>query len=462
MFPTIRQEFNNTILSWRDDPILFVEMAFQVTPEPWQRKALRAVLDKNRVVIRSGHGVGKTAFLSWVVLWWLLTRHPAKIACTAPTSHQLKDVLWAEIAKWRRVLPLPLREKIVFTGDKIEVKNTDNFAVARTARKEQPEAFQGFHSENMLFIIDEASGVEEAIFEAGLGAMSTEGAKTLMVGNPTRRSGTFFDAFHKARKFWKGIKVSCATSSQVSKKYIKEMAEKYGKESNIFRVRVLGEFPSSEDDAVIPLDMIEAAIHRDVDLLSSADVIWGLDVARFGNDRSALAKRKGNHLLEEIISWTNKDLMQLCGLVKMAYDNAAEADKPTTIAVDVIGLGAGVADRLSEMGLPILAVNVAETPSAADKYRRLRDELWFNARTWFEGRDVVLVDDQALIGELSTPTYDVDSNGKLVVESKIDMRRRGLPSPDLADAFLLTFAATQGRFSKKWQKPLHYDGRWIV
>ena len=334
--------------------------------------------------------------------------------------------------------------------------------MARTARRDQPEAFQGFHSDNMLFIIDEASGVEEAIFEAGQGAMSSKGAKTIMTGNPTRRSGTFYDAFHSARKFWQTMQVSCEDAERVDHEFVKEMEEKYGKESNIYRVRVLGEFPNSEEDAVIPLELIESAIHRDVGVTVEASVIWGLDVARFGEDRSALAKRQGNHLMEPIKSWRGKDLMQLCGLIKSEYDRTNDPYKPAMICVDVIGLGAGVVDRLKEMGLPVYGVNVAECAAIGERYHKLKDELWFAMREWFEGRDVKMPEDQDLIAELSTPKYDITSQGKLKVESKNEIKSRGAPSPDLAEALMLSFAWGGNSVSRDWNRKIAPNTKWIV
>lgn len=426
--------------SWRDKPSLFVSQALGVTPEPWQSEALQAIADNDRVAIRSGHGVGKSTLLAWVVLWWLLTRYPAKGAATAPTAHQLSDVLWGEVAKWHRVLREPFKSLIRVKSEKVELiaAPAEQFAVARTARKEEPEAFQGFHSEHMLFIVDEASGVEDIIFEVGAGAMSTRGAKTVMAGNPTRTSGYFYEAFHKARQYWHVMQVRCDQSSRVSPRYIDEMRDLYGESSNIYRVRVLGEFPTSEDDVVVPLHLCEAAINRDV-TQTEGRMIWGLDVARFGSDRTALARRRSNTMREAVMSWHGKDLMQVCGLVYQEYLMAEH--KPDTIAVDVIGLGAGVLDRLREMGLPAVGVNVAESPSTDDRlYMRLRDELWFKVRKWLETRAVRMADDPGLIGELTAVKYKVESSGKIKVESKDDMKKRGLRSPDLADAFMLTFA----------------------
>lgn len=429
------------LLRWRDDPKTFVAEALRARPEPWQRDALGAAVTHDRLAVRSGHGVGKTALLAWLILWWLVTRFPARVAATAPTAHQLADVLWGEIAKWHRRLPDGLRDELVVRSDKVELRGAPNesFAAARTARREQPEAFQGFHSEHMLFIADEASGIDDMIFEVGAGAMSTAGAKTVLTGNPTRNSGYFFDAFHKLRRRWWTRRVP-STDVARAQGHIEDVIETYGKDSNAYRIRVLGEFPEQADEAVIPLDLIEAALTREVAPIATVRPVWGLDVARYGDDRSALAKRRGNALLEPVRWWCGKDTMQTAGLVMEEWRETPERERPAEILVDAIGIGAGVADRLFELGLPARAINVAEQPAATDRFARLRDELWWRARDWFAARDCRIAGDDALIAELSAPTFAFTSAGRAVVESKDELKARGMPSPDLADAFVLTFA----------------------
>ena len=431
-----------------------------MTPEKWQKNVLQSIIDNERVSVRSGHGVGKTAMLSWLILQWLITRYPSKVACTAPTAHQLEDVLWGEVAKWYRRMPDGLKNLLRLSRDRVEVLTApqESFAVARTARKEQPEAFQGFHSENILFIIDEASGVEDIIFEVGEGSMSTPGAKTLMTGNPPRTSGYFYDSFHSSRKLWSTHKVACSDSKMVTKRYVDEMKEKYGSTSNIYRVRVLGEFPSGDEDAVIPLALIEDAVTRQVDQVDG-NMVWGLDVARFGSDRSSLAKRMENTLTEPIRFWRGKDLMQLCGIVVDEFNKMKGNEIPHEILIDSIGVGAGVVDRLMELGLPARGINVAETPSIQTRFNRLRDELWWKTREWFEERNTHIPDQDELIAELAMPRYNYTSAGKLKVESKAEMRKAGMQSPDLADALCLTFAFQS---IKNYNRIIEYPNLGIV
>jgi hypothetical protein len=432
---------------WRAHPELFPLEAFAepVTPELWQTEALKAFAHNDRIAIKSGHGVGKSAWLAWLILLILLTRNPIRIPCTAPSAPQLEHVLWAEIAHWHRKLHPYLRSLLTVKSDKVEFVPTpsDAFAIARTARKEQPEAFQGVHSRHVVYIADEASGVDEAIFNAASGAMSTPGAKTVMTGNPTRLSGYFFDAFNPraGERAWWTKTVSCFDSTQVEPSWIEEIQAKFGTEHYEYRVRVLGEFPLQEDDTVIPLELIEAATSRDIEP-AEGPVVWGVDVARYGRDRSAVAKRMLNCLLEPVTSWGQIDLMQTTGRIVAMYEMTHEFRRPKEILVDAIGLGAGVADRLREQGLPAKAIQVSEKPGIMERFLRERDELWYRCREWFDSREVMLPNDEALIAELKAQRHTYTSSGKYRVLSKDEMRKLGQRSPDLADAFVLTFAAS--------------------
>lgn len=439
------KEIAEHLIRYRSDPVAFVREQLQAEPTTWQCESLMALVTETRIAIRSGHGVGKSTFLAWAILWFMLTRLPVKVMATANRQDQIFDVLWSECRAWHRRLQPLLRSMLEITSDKISYlpEPEANFAVARTARKESPEAFQGMHQKHMLLIADEASGIDNVIFEAGAGAMSTPGAITVLTGNPTRTSGFFFNAFHGAKNNWWTRKVSCEELIEEGAPYVSasfpgEIANDFGADSNAYRVRVLGEFPTTEDEQVIPFELAEAAMEREVSTTDLYRTVWGLDVARFGDDKSALCKRRGNTVLEPVKWWQHKDLMQTTGMVVNEYNETD--DKPSEILVDVIGLGGGVVDRLYELGLPVRGINVAESASSKDIYARLRDELWFKARDWFLKRDCSLPDDSLLMGELVSPLYSFTSSGKMQVESKSDMKRRGHKSPDLADAFVLTFA----------------------
>ena len=439
---------------WYKDPDAFDrDMWPDDLPEPWQTKASGLVANNDRVAIRSGHGVGKTAWLARRIIWWGSTRFPWKIGCTAPSSSQMFDALWSELAKWHQKMPAALRDKFEWKMERFEFKPHPNvgFAVAKTARRETPEALAGLHSENMLFIIDESAGVDDIIFETARGAMSTVGAKTIMTGNPTRLSGYFFDAFHKNRGFWASMQVASHESSRCNLQELEQWKEEYGEDSNFFRVRALGEFPTAEDDVIIPLHMVESAVNRDVGQIES-DEVWGLDVSRAGQDLCALAKRRGNILVEPIKTWRSDDAMVSVGKVMNEYRDAQV--KPRQICVDSIGLGGPVADRLAEQGLPIHCVNVSESHSSNDRYLRLRDEMWEKARSWFYGRDVKIPRDESFIGEISLVKWKPKSNGKMCVVTKAEMKKDMNKSPDRSEAFCFTFMGMDSIVRKP--KPIRY------
>lgn len=448
---------------YRNNPVLFVREVLNTEPDTWQVEFLNHIAAGNRrISVRSGHGVGKSTASAWAMIWYLFLRFPVKIVVTAPTSSQLYDALFAEVKRWVKVLPPMLAEQLEVKQDRIEMKDANNeaFISARTSRAEQPEALQGVHSDNVMLVADEASGIPEQVFEAAAGSMSGHAAVTLLLGNPVRSSGFFFDTHNRLASDWITMKVSCADSPRVSEAYMEEMKARYGEESNAYRIRVLGEFPRSDDDTVIPMELLELAMNRDVEASQHAVLVWGLDVARFGSDRSALCKRQGNAVVEPIKTWKNLDLMQLTGAVVAEYELLIPSQRPQEILVDSIGLGAGVVDRLKELGLPARGINVAESPAMGGTYRNLKAELWHKAKAWLEQRDCRMPKDEALIAELAAVRYSFTSSGKIQIEGKDELKKRGLSSPDRADAFCLTFASDAASAlygsagSTKWNKPL--------
>ncbi len=421
-----------------------VREVFGAEPDEKQQEVMMAVArGERKISVRSGHGVGKTTLVAWLIIWHILTKYPQKTIATAPTSSQLFDALASETFSWINKLPEQLQLLLVVTTDRIELKATpdESFVSFATSRPETPEALAGKHSENVLLIADEASGIPEKVFEAAVGSMSGHNACTILTGNPVRTSGLFYKT-HMDKEVapkWLKFHISCVGHPRVSAEFVQEVADTYGEKSNAYRVRVLGEFPLADDDTIIPWELMNAALLRDVQPIF-VKPIWGLDCARFGMDRSALAKRKGNVLQQPVKSWNQLDTMELAGRVKAEWDATPERDRPEDICVDAIGLGAGVADRLRELGLPSRAINVSETAALNERFANSKAELWWKAREWFEKRDTNISNDTVLGNELIMVKYGFTSSGKLQVESKKEMKKRGHPSPDIADAFVLTFA----------------------
>lgn len=445
------------IETYRDNPVAFVKVVLEAEPLPWQCELMDAVAKgTRRISVRAGHGVGKSTCCSWILLWHLCTRMPQKAVVTAPTAGQLFDALFSELKHWANKLPSSLRDNIEIYSDRIVQKGApeSSFISARTSSAERPEALAGIHSEHVLLIADEASAIPEAVFESAAGSMSGHAATTILIGNPTRNTGLFFRTHHQLKGDWKTLHVSCLDNPLVSNDFVNQIKETYGEGSNAFRVRVLGEFALRDDDSLIAADLVDAAMSRDVALDPEADLIFGCDIARYGSDRSVICKRRGNVVIE-MRHWSGEDLMGTVGRIV----HEAKLDKPAVIAVDSIGLGGGVADRLRELKYNVVDVNVAESNALNQQAARLRDELWLSTKEWLETRAVKLPKDDDLRAELIGPTYAFTSNGKIKVESKSELKRRGMRSPDLADALCLTFAgqgAVVGGRALKWLpgKPL--------
>lgn len=437
-----RQAFENFVATYRDDPVGFVEEVLKAKPLPWQADLLRAVAaGERRISVRAGHGVGKSTCCSWLLLWHMLTRFPQKAVVTAPTAGQLFDALFSELKHWANRLPDALRELLDVYTDRIAFKGApeSSFISARTSSAERPEALAGVHSEHVLLICDEASAIPEPVFESAAGSMSGHTASTVLISNPTRNSGLFFRTHHQLSSEWKTMHVSCVDNPLVSTDFVKQIATTYGEASNAYRVRVLGQFALRDDDSLIPADLVDAAMSRDIVVNTNEPIVFGCDIARFGGDRTVLMKRQGNVVLGYKF-WSGEDLMGTVGRIV----HEASIDKPGEILVDTIGLGGGVADRLRELGHKVIDVNVSESVAMNQSAARLRDELWLSVKQWLETRAVRLPKDDDLRQELISPTYTFTSNGKIKVESKAEMKRRGMRSCDIADALCLTFSGSAG------------------
>lgn len=436
------------IESLRESATDWVRVVIGIEPTWQQRKILDAAKPGARITIRSGHGTGKTSALAMLLLWFISTRTDCRIPCTAPSGHQLYDLLWSEVTMWHQKMLPEWRDSIEILTDRVHIKGEEKtrFAVARTSRPESPEALQGFHAKNLLYLIDEASGIHEKVFETAEGALSTPDCIVVMASNPTRTDGYFHRSHHRDRKMWKCITMSSAESPLVDKKFVTDMAQKYGRDSNVFRVRVLGQFPAGSDDVLIPLDLIDAALARKVDTSAFAQDVSraGLDVARFGSDASALVVRQGGWL-PHLSRWHKAGVTDTAGRCLRGNSEGLF----TELNIDTIGVGSGVADICREASLKddrtLLVRDVVVSADASDKakFARKRDELWWLLREWLQREDSVLpaghelIDD--LVAQMSGVTFKYLSSGKIQVMSKDEMKKNLGISPDIADALCNTF-----------------------
>lgn len=431
-----------------DDRVTFAKEIVGMSPTTQQAEGMAALDTHDSVGVRSGHGNGKSAVEAVLILHYMGTRAYCKVPCTAPTKHQLYDVLWSELSKWHHEMAKNsagalfanmfqwTKERFFHKGDK---EKDRWFAAARTANKDKPEGLQGFHADYVLRIVDESSGVDDSVHETLDGATGIYETKEFHGGNPTRNEGAFFDMWHKSKGIYQTFTWSCLDSPIAPRKFIEKIIARYGKDSQVYTIRVLGRHYLGEGDSYIPYHLAYEATYRDVPLDKTAPTVMGVDVARFGDDETVIAIRQGD-IFFPLHSFSKKSTMETVGYVRLL----AKQFKPAQIFVDEIGLGAGVYDRLEELGYPVTGVNVAESPATehADEYVRLRDELWGLMRLWLEARRGRFHDndDLDLVSELTTPKFKITSDGKIKIESKEEMKRRNKASPNRADACMLTFA----------------------
>lgn len=448
--PSQQEQAKNVIEACVHSRMFFIQEILGVKHiEPWQREVVEA-LDRGetKISIRSGHGVGKTCLVAWLADHFLAFRDDVKVIVTSPSQKQLADGLLPEMVKWLNRMPSWMTRNIEVTSERITrgPNRQNNFISLRTARKENPEALAGVHATHVMILVDEASGVEEVIYETGQGALSTAGAIAILIGNPTRPYGFFYKTQTSLSDLWWTKKVSCMDSSRVDDKYIMSQARTYGVDSREYRVRVLGEFPEGGASTVIPRAFVEGAIRRYDDLDTGVvvgDIVWGVDVGR-GGDPSAFVERDAN-LVREYRELRYDNVMNVVGWIHQRWNQIPERMRPVSIYVDSISLGAGVADRLLELDLPVVHVNVAEGAALSDRYKNLRAEIWYELREWLESNEVGINPrgealDKFIEELVSVEQKPPQSHGKVVLESKEDMKRRGSASPNMADALAMTFS----------------------
>lgn len=461
------------VIKYYNDPVGYAVAILKIKPRRWQARYMMSVAQNQRTACKSGRGVGKTKANAILIHWFMATRYEPKVVVTANTETQLKTQTWSELAMInRQALNGSLFD---WTTEKFYLKERPEswMALSLPWQKHNPESFAGQHKEvNFLLIFDEASAIPGIIFETGAGSINAPTKKWAMTGNPTRPSGDFYQAFHKDRTLWACHTVNYEEVEGLSNDFPTFMAQKYGKHSNTYKIWVSGEFPDQADDSLISLAMVEMAQARNINFAdSTGDLILGVDSARFGDDSTVILARR-NRIVPWLEEYFKIDTMEITGRIIIAMQRAEEyfGQPVDAVHIDVIGIGAGVVDRLREKLIEfgndhceVREVNVAE--ATKKEYRgtiniraedgkliehkppqpeRHRDELWWCVREWFLNDDPSLVDDQGIVSELVGPTYKVTSSGKIKVESKDEMKKRGLPSPNKADALGLTFSQEAG------------------
>ena len=396
----------------------------------------------------SGHGIGKTAQIGWLIDWFSNTRSNPHIVCTSNTLTQLTTKTWRELSRWHEMSLT--RNWSRWTATKFINKKhpSDWYASAIPWNKDRSEAFAGTHEDHVMILMDEGSLIDEMIFQVTEGALTSGECIWIVFGNPTRNSGPFYDIFHKRRHRWNLAHIDSRTTRMIQEfggmTKIKEWEQDWGEESDFFKVRVRGQFPDQSSMQFIASILADAAKERTLqrDISAGAPKLIGVDVARYGDDQSVLCKRQGLHVLP-LMKWreSGPNWVNLFSRIIQQEANDWNAD---AVMVDDIGVGGGVVDNLRAWGVKnVISVIANATATNSDKFHDLRMEMWWKCRDWLPDADLPQVDwhgreESELYDDLTGPEYGFVKD-KWRLESKDDMKSRQLASPDCADALVHTF-----------------------
>lgn len=400
-----------------------------------------------RIARASGHGIGKSALIAMLVKWGLDTCDDCKIIVTANTESQLLTKTSPEIMKWHNLAIT--RDWFKASATKLAsvvAGHSENWrADLVTWSKDNTEAFQGLHNKGkrIIVIYDEASGIAQKVWEVTLGALTDEGTEIIWLafGNPTQNTGGFRECFGRFRNLWNVKGIDSRTVEGTNKAYLDELVATYGEDSDIVKVRVRGLFPSASSMQFIGSDIVEAARKRTVAIDLSDALVMGVDVARFGDDNSTIYFRRGRDARSiPPQRFHGLDTMQLAAkALELCRFHRADM-----INVDEGGIGAGVVDRLKQMGAPVVGVQFGAKPlgqvrlGEGVKVANRRAEIWAILREWLPGG--AIPDDQVLNDDLIGVEYSYDARDAILLEKKEHMKARGLASPDDGDGLALTFA----------------------
>lgn len=444
------------------NPLLFVERAFpwgdgelkDKAPDAWQIEVLKqieAALNSGataqeaiQIAIASGHGVGKSALVAWVILWAMSTMTDTKIVVTANTDTQLRTKTWPELAKWHRLCLF--HDWFKFTATSLYSTDPQHEKTWRADAipwsENNTEAFAGLHNQGkrIVLIFDEASAIADKVWEVAEGALTDSDTQIIWCcfGNPTQSNGRFFQCFNRLKHRWFSKQIDSRTVAISNKTQIQNWIDDYGEDHDFVRVRVRGVFPSASSIQFIAQSAVDAAVKRvytDVEVRGFAKIM-SIDVARHGDDQSVITKRQGMKMHPQM-KLRIPDTMKLSELVALEI----EEWNPDYVLIDATGMGWAVVDRLRQLGYgkKIIAVQVGEAAADDRKYFNKRAECWGRLKDWLnEGGS--LPKDAELEADLTNPEYGMDKNGRFQLEKKEDMKKRGLSSPDCGDSVAISFA----------------------
>jgi len=414
-----------------------------------QNEILQSVFDHQHTIVQSCYGSGKSFVAARVALTYLYTHVPSKVIITSSSWTQVEKIIWSEIAAAYAQAQYPLGGKLLTT--ELEIRK-NWFAIGISPQinvDSEAYRFEGFHSPNVLVIMDQAQGINKKLWNVAKALISNANSRMLVLGNPIHKSGPFYDACMNNDGLWNKIKISAhdipnvqegkdVVPGLISKLWVENRKQDWGVSHPLYISKVLAEFPEEAEDLIITLGMIEAA--KNLTNIVESNKGIGVDIARFGNDKTVLIYKEGERV-KDIQVFLKQDTMMTTGRIIHMMDKYGVA--ASCVAVDDTGVGGGVTDRLREQGFVVQAVNNGSRPDN-EQYADRGSELWWAMRKLFEVGNIAIPDHDELISQLVNRKYGVNSKGKIKIESKDDMRKRGAKSPDHADALALAIVAQKG------------------
>lgn len=466
-----------------DDPEMFVRFAFPwgkentplhefSGPKKWQVRVLREMashireqkknklnkldLSTFRKAVASGRGIGKSALISWIILWMLSTRIGSTVIVSANSEPQLKSVTWGELAKWHamainkhwfdisatKLVPADWYGQLIERDLKKGLKYY--YAEGKLWSEENPDAYAGVHSQDgMMVIFDEGSGIPQPIWDVAQGYFTDPIVDRywMAFSNPRRNEGAFFECFHAKRNFWNTEQIDARTVEYVDPKIYEAIIDEHGIDSRQAKVEVYGEFPTSGEDQFISPIVVHDAMTRELNDDPGAPLVMGVDVARFGDDQSVICFRRGRDARS--IPW-----VKFKGVDTVELTNAvcrfADKYNPEAIFVDGGGVGGGVVDQLKALRYKVIEVQAGSSADDKNKYQNKRVEMWDRAREWLSIGCVP--NDNQLVKDACGIRYRYTITGnQMQLERKDEMKKRGMSSPDVFEALCQTFAKQVAR-----------------
>ncbi len=396
---------------------------------------------------------GKSSSVALLVLWFLFGRIDSQIACTAPNATQMNDVLWKELSLWIARLPEGIKQKFEWNKDYLRITDRPNswFARAKTSTKENPEALAGVHADYVMMIADESSGVDDQIYHTMEGALTSGKKLVVLISNPTRNNGYFYDSHHKHKDRWQNLQFSSIESPIVDEKYEQEQADLHGRDSEQYGIRVLGQFP--KEDAMDLEGFLPLISDRDVTVIPDNDnivfrgnAILGVDPSGEGDDKTVMVLRdalKAKVIYVESIS--NSDMIAEKIITLIDYYDL----DPMNVVVDAFGIGTNIAAKVAEATKGkyiITSLNVGEQcdyEEEQDMYENKRAFMFYAGVRTAMRAGMMLAENKMLVDELKTIRYKRNLRGKIQIMGKVQMKKKyGYSSPNAADALALTFLRT--------------------